>query len=280
MQVNLQLGNFSFFKFIFGTFLLSLALFFPVFLYITLVVIVVGKAHSLGAWLSMWRAGKLNNKYFIWLVFIIVSVSYLGVKVLSVAVLSFVTYLLFSFHFIYDEFDLQEEKRVLGNIISGFLPLLLLFLYLINFFYFNNFLNINSIIGIVTTYVFLEILYVKEINWFFINSKILTLFVVLSFLFNINPINILNVFALYHYVFWFIYPVYKLHKYKREERDGFIMILFIIMLVSTFVYSSVIWGNGDSQDAVRLFLIGTLVHVLSTAPFGYLIGLPKSKFYN
>jgi hypothetical protein len=83
-----------------------------------------------------------------------------------------------------------------------------------------------------------------------------------------------------HYIFWVAYPVYKLNKYVKEDRDDFIMILTLIILMSAFIYSTKIWtGIDESKDFLtRTFFVATLVHTFSTAPFGYWFGLRRRAY--
>jgi hypothetical protein len=49
------------------------------------------------------------------------------------------------------------------------------------------------------------------------------------------------------------------------------------MLMSVFIYSSHVWGISENSDiAIRTFFVAAVLHILTTAPFGYLFGLPRS----
>ena len=134
MKIVLPVNNFSFFKFVSGSLFLLCALTFPIISYVSLVILVVGKAHSLGAWMAIWRAGKFSWLYFFWVLVLVCGVSFWGSKIAPLQTLAFVGYTLFAFHFLFDEFDLQEEPRNLGNILSSINPFILTFLFLLNHF--------------------------------------------------------------------------------------------------------------------------------------------------
>ncbi len=228
----------------------------------------------------MWRAGKLNWKFLLYIVFVIVAVSFWAFKVASFKVVVFVGSLLFTFHFLFDEFELQEEKKNLHNILSSVNPAILVILFLL-----NDFLSLGisfNIFAIIAGSLFLvEILLFKEVNWFFIQTKILTLFVLTAIYIGKATTFVFSIFLLAHYFFWFIYPVYKLHKYKREERDGFIMALILLVMSSLFIYSSRIWTEVDDlgEIATRGFYVASTIHILTTAPFAYYFGLARPKKY-
>ncbi len=278
-SIDLSVRNFGFFKFIIGTiFLLIVISFNTIASYSFLIALAVGKAHSLGAWIAMWRSGKLNWRYISSMFIISVAVSYWGLKLVdSLETLSFITYALFSFHFLFDEFDLQEEDRsqtgILGSVGPAFLLILLLA---------RDFLHVDItyhvLIAVAFSAIAIECIYFKKLNWFFLHTKVLTLFILGAAFFGMSAGAILATFLIFHYFFWFIYPVYKLHKYKPEERDNFIMIL--VLIISTSFYFAVtrnLYGEEILNLTIRAFLIGTIIHILSTAPFGYLFGLPKKR---
>ena len=279
MKINLPLRTFSFFKVVVSFFILTTALVFPLAGFVSLMILVVGRAHTLGAWLAMWRSKKLTWYYLFSIVLVTSVLSFWGFTTASITALSFSAYSFFAFHFLFDEYDLQEEKRKGGNIFSSISPAISVILILI-----SNYLHIGmtttffaTIIGI---FFIMEMFLITEINWFFVNAKILTIFILIAHTLGFSAPTILNMFLVSHYLFWFIYPVYNLHRYKREERDGFIMILIIVMLLSVFIYSSKVWGGTENIDvSLRSFYIASLVHVLLTAPFGYLFGLPKPSKY-
>ena len=280
MKINLPTDTFSFFKFASGTIFLIIALFSPlVAIYSFFVALTVGRAHGLGAWLAMWRAGKLNWKYVSWMTVIILMTSFWGLKLVSSTTLLFVTYFFFAIHFFFDEFDLQEETRTMRNILSGISPLLLVCLFLI-----QGFLGIHIplpvFVAIAMTFVALEMIHLQEVNWFFLHTKILAAFILASMYLGSSAKNILDIFLVFHYFFWFAYPVYKLHKYKPAERDGFIMML--VLLIGAGIYFATTrssYGPDVLQFSIRIFMVGTLIHIFSTAPFGYMFGLPKPKAY-
>lgn len=278
-RIELPRKNFGFFKFALGsTFLIAVAAHNSIASYSFLIALAVGKAHSLGAWIAMWRSGKLNWRYITSMFFISIAVSYWGLKMVdSLETLSFITYTLFSFHFLFDEFDLQEEARTQAGILASISPAFLLLLLLA-----RDFLHINItdqiLWGVTLSAIAIECIYLKKINWFFLHTKVLTLFILGAAQLGMSAGAILATFLIFHYFFWFIYPVYKLHKYKPEERDNFIMIL--VLIVSTSFYFAVtrnLYGEEILNLTIRAFLIGTIIHILSTAPFGYLFGLPKKK---
>ncbi len=280
MEIYLPTNNFSFLKILLGIPILTSAFFFPILVYIPIIILILGKAHSLGAWIAIWKSGKFNWIYLFWLSFFTISISVWGIKASSVVTLSFISFILFAFHFVFDEFDLQEEQRTLGNALSGVTPFALTFLFLLHDFAFIH-LTTNFFLFITATLIFIEMFFLQKITWFFVQSKLLTLFILVSFILGSGVTSVLYIFLISHYLFWFIYPVYKLHKYRRSERDGFIMLLLVIVLMSVFVYSTLIWNIPDNDDfAIRTFFVATILHILTTAPFGYLFGLPKPIQYN
>jgi hypothetical protein len=278
MKVHLPVNNFAFFKMAIGTAFLAAALVTPLIsIYSFAIALMVGRAHSLGAWVAMWRAGKLSWRYIVWMSAIIIAVSYWGLQMVSLNHLLFVTYVLFAFHFFFDEFELQEERRTFTNLLSGAAPLLVMLLFLC-----RSFLDVAVTMGLMVTtaltFLALEFIYVRELTWFTIHTKILTAFILLSFHLGTSATAVHAVFLTFHYFFWFIYPVYKLHKYKREERDGFIMMLLLIVAASFyFAITKDSYGPQVYELVIRSFNIGTIVHILATAPFGYLFGLPLPK---
>lgn len=285
MKINLPKNTFATFKIVSGSlFLVVSLLFYKVAGYALLAALMVGRAHSLGAWLAMWRSKKLNLRYVSWMVFLSLVVSFWGVSMVSFLTLAFITHLLFTFHFVFDEFELQEEKRDVGNVLASVSPVVLVVLFLIkDFFQLEAILNMNIFIVIAVVLFAIELIFLKEINWFFVQTKILTLFVLFSLFMGMRSGAVLGVFLIFHYFFWFIYPVYKLHKYQREERDGLVMILVLVMVVSAsfHVFTNHQIFSGELLDlALEAFYIGTIVHILSTAPFGYFFGLPKPKIYS
>ena len=275
MNVYLPIKSFSFFKVALGLFFLLVILVLPHAAPLLLALgMPLARAHSLGAWISMWRAKKLNWRYAAWIVVISSIVYYLGFFVMTFRELLLCTGTLFMFHFLYDEFDLQEQKRTLSVAISGLAPLLLSIMFLVQGF---THTDIHLFVYLLLAIVFsgIELLVVQEINWFFVQTKIITVFVLCSVvLFATTTRSMLHILLMYHYLFWFIFPVYKLHKYKPEERDGFIMILLFI--VSMYIFSFI---QNPSETAVRAFYIVTIIHIFSTAPFGYLFGLPRPTAY-
>lgn len=280
MKINLQKNSFSTFKIISGSvFLLVSILFYKVSSYALIAALLVGRTHSLGAWLSMWRAKKLTIKYILWMILLSVIVSYWGVTLVSLLTLAFITHLLFTFHFIFDEFELQEERRNLNNLISSICPTVVIVLFLVRDFFNLTSLNVSFFISIVFVLLALELIYIKEINWFFIQTKILTLFALAGMILGTPARVLLGVLLIFHYFFWFIYPVYKLHKYnKKEERDGLVMIL--LLMTSTGLYFSMAgenFGERFQELATKAFYIGTIIHILSTAPFGTFFGLAHSQ---
>ena len=101
MIVNLPLKSFSFFKVFSGLLFFLAALTVPaVSSYAYIMGIFVSRAHGLGAWFALWRAGRLSWVYIVNIALITLLVSYLGMGVLSVFVLSFITSTLFAIHFL------------------------------------------------------------------------------------------------------------------------------------------------------------------------------------
>jgi hypothetical protein len=279
MQVSLPLRSFPFFKIAIGIiYFVSVFISPKIALASFFIALLVGRAHGLGAWLGMWRGNRITWKFVIWMSFLTLIVSYLGTRVVSFSFLSFFTTVLFAVHFFFDEFELQDTPIHKHNIIAGFTPFFLVVLYLFNSYYKIG-IPFYFFIITLTSLLALEVFLLKKIDWFFIQSKVHLIFIWLAIVTELKPQTILGVLLTFHYFFWFIYPVYKLHKYKREERDGFIMIL--LLLVSTSVYFATTnqsYGQEVYELAVKAFLIGTIIHILSTAPFGYLFGLKRSRF--
>jgi hypothetical protein len=282
MRVNLPRNSFSFFKIVVGTsFFLVVACFNQIAALAFISATLVGRAHSLGAWLAMWRAKKLTLKYVAWMLFLALVISFWGTQIVPLVTLAFVTHILFTFHFIFDEFDLQEESRSTHNLVSSINPALIIILCLCrDYFNLTSVLNFNFFIILAATLLVIELIYVQEINWFFVQTKVLTLFALLTIYVGVKGSVLLGVFLIFHYFFWFIYPVYKLHKYKREERDGLIFILLLIVSSNFYISgNSEILGETFFDLALRVFYIGTIVHIFSTAPFGYFFGLERPKVY-
>lgn len=280
MKIALPIKSFSFYKTLFGSLFLVFSLFSPtVAAFSFLLALVVGRAHSIGAWVAMWRSSRLSWRYVLSMFVLMVAVSYVGFQVWDFKTLSFFTYLLFAFHFIFDEFTVsgEESDTSAASFLSSVNALALLSFFLLRDFYFPE-------IPLAVVFIFcgmlllIEIFYTKEVGWFFIQNKVLLFFIISSYLLNFKAGAILAVLLIFHYLFWFAYPVYKLHKYKREERDGFVMLLIII--VGTSFYFAVTKSSFSPivlELATKSFLIGTIVHILSTAPFAPLFGLKPSK---
>lgn len=278
MRTQLACNNFSAFKVLSGIFVLFFGLAFPATTVVTLMILAIGKAHSVGAYLGMWRAGKLNIKLITWITFITALVSYLGVKVADYHTLWLVSVLLFVFHFIYDEIDLQQESFTSINIFLSLTPFALLSYHVVSDFLSSNY-NLQLLIILFAGVSFLEFFLIKEINWLYIQTKTISIFSLFAMYLGLGAEYAVSITLLYHYLYWFIFPAYKLHKYNRKERDGFIMMLFIIALTSVFIYSTRVWAIADVQDeiAMRSFFIASSIHVLTTAPFAYFFGLAKPQ---
>lgn len=286
MKVNLPFRDFSFFKVVSGFFILAAAVAFPIVRYISIVVLIVGKAHSFGAWVAMWRAGKFNWKFVTWGVFSAVAISYWAFKLVSLPTLALVAFCLFAFHFIFDEFDLQGEEKTKTNVLLSLSPFLLSIVYLLSeYFHFPvTFLQYLSIAGAL---LILELIYVSEINWFVIRTKMLEGFILLSIYIGLGATSVMFIFLIDHYFFWLVYPVYRLHKYNRPERDGFIMMLIIIVILSVFIFSGgVPWTASpfgatfaDYIIAQKVFFISSIAHIVTTPPFSYLFGVSKPRKY-
>lgn len=274
-----QLRTFSVSKIILGSIFLLFCILFPKsYPYILLGIFLSGIAHMLGAWISMWKAKKLNWKYITWMIFLMFFVGFVGFK-LDPKLFIFIGNMLFAFHFLYDEFDLQEELRSSSNLIAVINPTILIVISLCKDFFSLHWFTFNYLIIFALFISIIEyIFFIKKVNLFFIHTKILAFFVLLALFLGHNSIYIMSVFLLYHYIFWFIYPVYKLHLYKRDERDGLIMIL---LLITAAYFYSVITAEPSTLNVLKPITItfyGTIIHILSTAPFGYLFGLPRPKY--
>lgn len=281
MKINLPLQNFAFFKTISGFIFLVGMLIFPVATFVSLAVLVMGKAHSLGAWLAMWRANKLNWKFLSYILLVIFFVPLVSFKYLTFDLLVFLASLLFLFHFLFDEFDFQRERRNLLTVFFSLNPAVI-----IGFFLISDFLNIvvpfSFFLVIFLTLSAVELILLKEINWFFINTKVISLFALFSIFIGKSVVFIFSILLIFHYLYWFIYPVYTLHKYKRSERDGLIMILLLVVASSVFIYSTKIWGEPSELNEMvfRGFYIASIVHIFTTAPFAYYFGFPRPKKYD
>jgi hypothetical protein len=101
MKVNLPISGFAPFKVITALLFLTSFFFFKNFM-MWLVLItppVVGKAHALGAWIGMWRAGKLNWEYVSYILIFLSFFTYMGLKVWTLGEITLFTSLLFTVHF-------------------------------------------------------------------------------------------------------------------------------------------------------------------------------------
>ena len=286
MKVHLPLNDFSFFKVVAGFFILAAAVAFPIVRYISIIVIIVGKAHSLGAWIAMWRAGKLNWVFVIWGIIVAVGVSYWAFNLVSLATLALVSFSMFAFHFIFDEFDLQGQERTFTNVLSSFSPFVLAILYLFTEA-FKLPITMNEFFLLAIIMFAVELFYIQIINWFFIRTKMLALFILLAMYIGLSSTSVMFIFLIDHYFFWLVYPVYRLHKYNRPERDSFIMILIVIIILSVFIFSGgVPWTPSplgvtalDYIIATKVFFISSIAHILTTPPFSYLFGVSKPRKY-
>lgn len=281
MKIELPIFTFASFK-VFTSLLFFLSFVFfrnVTFALVTVAPLLVGKAHALGAWVAMWRAGKLNVEYVLYVTLFIVYFTYLGLFQLTFLELSLLATILFIIHFVYDEYDLQEEKRINQTVVLVVPTAVLIIMYYLeglglasitsSFFYI--FFMLSSL---------LEIYFYRKINWFYLNLKVIQVFLLFFFYFNLDTKLYLNTILSWHYLFWFVFPVYKLHKHNREDRDNLIILLLILILTSIFYMLNIGLMNEEMQDFFgRYFSIVTIVHILSTAPFGYFFGLPKPKYY-
>ncbi len=281
MKLFLPLKSFAFFKAGTGLLFLASVATLPASVgMVYLMAIALAKSHLIGAWFAMWRAGKLTKIYIAWMLFFSVFFSYIAAAVVPLLLLTFLTSLLFLFHFLFDEFEFQEQHEVKINLISGIAPGILGTMFLFSDYFSLQALLVPSIYVIIfVALFFIELLYIRHIDWFFIQTKIFSLFLLFAVFFEIDSVIIFLIFSLYHYIFWFIYPAYKLHKYKREERDGFIFIM-LLLIAGNFYYGAagIMDNQAMSEIAVKAFLVGTIVHILSTAPFGYFFGLKRSSY--
>lgn len=279
MQIDLKPTGFPFFKVVVSFVFLISSIFLPLISAVTIFIIFFARVHALGAFFAMWRAKRLTWQYLICVMLMIVGVSYLGVNVLSIYVLSFIAFVTVSFHFIYDEYELQEENRTFENIVLMVGPLLILFLVIFRDFFQipMSFLFFLAVAG----FTFLiEAIYVRKINWIFVSSKVQMLFFLLAIYIGKDITYIIYTLLMLHYVFWLAYPVYKLNKYVKDDRDDFIMMMLLLIFFAAFVYSTSIWGvEGMSKDvSTRIFYIASIVHIFSTAPFAYFFGLKRKSY--
>lgn len=276
MKVNLSLNNFNAIKVVLSAVFLLICSIFPVLAIYSIIILIVGKAHTLGAWISMWRAKKLNWKYVIWVGLIITAVSYWAVVVATIWELTLAGYLLFAFHFIYDEFEIEFNYQKIADIVLSSVPFILLTVYILDRYTELN-INFAFYLGVFIFSKILDLFFVKELNWSYLNSNFLSLFILSSIFLEKGATFVVYTFLVYHYFFWFAFPLYKLHLRSPEERDEFIMMLLIIVFMSVFVYSAVIWGDTKDELNLRTFFVASIAHILTTSPFGYLIGLKRKK---
>jgi hypothetical protein len=264
-----------------GGFFLSVLLAPAVAVYTFGVSLLIGRVHGIGAWVGMWRAGKLTYTYVAWMLGISIAISYWGLAVAPYIALTLITYLFFSFHYFFDEFELQNRIHALQSAAQSGAPFALMCLYLFDH-YWNLSIPPLTYVGIVMIFLAFELIFTKVYNWYFVQMKITTLFILACVYFGITANYTLNIFLLSHYIFWFIYPVYNLNKYKPEERDSFIMIMLLLIATSfyyVYLFNSAKVAHAFNEEFLaRSFMCGTLVHIFSTAPFGYLFGLPKPKY--
>jgi len=282
MKVKLPMVGFAPFKILMGViFLLSFLLLKETMSVLAAFIsVAVGKAHSMGAWVAMWRAGKLNAKYIAWVLFFIALFTYVGVFVWSLTTLSVFTAIIFLIHFLFDEYILQEEKKTFENLISPIAIFIMFNIYVLEYLNVISF-DFTVYLGLVALTFLLELIFVREITWQHINMKILMAFFIFAIYSNLGPMVFTLSILMWHYFFWFIYPVYKLHIYKREERNGFIFILLLLVATSMFIASDPTFQTDQIKEYyARYFNIITIVHVLSTAPFGFLFGLPYAKHHH
>ncbi len=240
--------------------------------------LIIGKAHALGAWFSMYLSNKLNYRYVLSMILIAILFAILFFGFIdSVSSVFFVAQIFFIFHFFFDEFDLQEEKRTTTKVFLVSVPtMLLLFFLIIDFFNINFIYNFEIFFVSLVMFSIISF-FIKEINWFFTHVVILYLFIFFSLVYVHSASSILILFAVYHYFFWFVYPINKLYKNKKIEKlDSLINFLLIVLVFFLFFEIFNVYLSDDAIDfTMRLFSLGTVIHVLSTAPFGYLFGLPK-----
>lgn len=283
LKTNLPLRSFSSFKVVTGFVFLFFTILFPaVGLVSMLIALVVGRAHSLGAWLGMWRAKKIGYYYGAALTVCSFLFGYWGFKVVEYNFLVYITAVMFAIHYMYDEYDLLQTRMTLRNASSILTPLILIVSYL-SIQYYKIEATLMFFILITVCGVLIELVHIDTIDWLFIQTKILIFFFWLMILKNYSAQTVIGILLTFHYFIWFLFPVYKLHKYKREERDPFIVMLIVI--VSTTIYLSLTSveyrGTETFELSMRAFMVGTLLHILFSAPFGYVFGLKKSAYtYN
>ncbi len=279
MSISLFTNKVAAFKVI-GSFLFfSFALFAPVAALMVFIVLALGRAHSVGAWFGMWRSQRLTIKYLFSSALIMAVVGYWGFKMAPLHVLIFVSTVIFIFHFFFDEADFYKKEKLEGSLFSSAVPFLLITVYL-----FSSFLHLPIppyYYYVAACVVFLyEIIKMKAFTWHFIQTKIVTIFILVCIGTQKGADFVSMAFLMYHYVFWFIYPVYQLHKHKPDERDGFIAILLLMVISSVLVYSGRTWDVSASLSEIvlRSFYIASTVHVFTTAPFATFLGL-KDSYY-
>lgn len=279
MRVNLPLTDFSTFKTFVGSIYFALVLIYPVIvLYSFMIAFAVGRAHSTGAWFGMWRANKLTWKYVFLMSVLSLGVFYWGFRMVSLDFLIFFTTFLFAFHFFFDEYELQGSTIQWRTLLSGLNPLMVVWSYLL-IIYYNLPISLHIVFVGSVILLLIECIHTDEMNWFFVQSKLHLVFIWLAAIMNIRIQDILGVLLTFHYFFWFIFPVYKLHKYKRSERDSFIMILILIIASSLFFAGTKDTYSQEIYDMARTtFMVLTIIHILGTAPFGYLFGLKRSLY--
>ena len=126
--------------------------------------LLIGRVHGIGAWIGMWRAGKLNWIYVSWMIIISIVISYWGLAVAPLIWLNFVTYALFAFHYFFDEYELQNRSHLIQNIVHSAAPFLIVSLYLVAY-YFNIRVEHTLYLQIAVIFLGIEIFFTEVYNW-------------------------------------------------------------------------------------------------------------------
>lgn len=242
------------------------------------VAMVFARAHAFGAWFSMWRAKRINWMYVIGVFVMTFILSYAVMRLGSYELWIYITSVLFFAHYFIDEYIFQNKKIIKGNVLFGFIPFVtVVLLFTVNLFQVN--ISYWAIAAIDVLLLGLLFIQSKKISKEFLICLLYTSFFWATSLIHMQMLHIFGILLVIHYGAWFVYPVLKLHIYRRDERDEFIMM--IILILSTSIYYTVTANEYSAvlfELGVKWFLIFTLVHVLSSAPFGYIIGLKKSEY--
>lgn len=236
--------------------------------------------HFFGALYSIWKSKKFTLLYGISLCLIAIFSFILGFKILPVTVLIFTAHILFFIHFFYDEYFLQGESPSFSNLISICTPSILYAIFLINDFYKFD-MAFSEFVLLAAAFLLLELIYTKTFSWFLIYTKFLTVFLLYAIAIGESVFFVSRAFLLFHYLFWFVYPVYKLRAAKPSSALNLGVIVAVLTFVTGTVFLTKIFliDGTITQVSIQYFQVLSMIHILTTAPFGYLFGLQKPLPY-